>query len=221
MRRIVLAAGHTHHGVKFDARAGERHVELGGDAAGAAKRHRYLRAEFAHDELLGVVDGPAFGVEPLLGIGELVGDGWGRVAVDLHDEVVGDDAGLVGGCAGHRVADLEQVRFGVEAEHDADAAEAAFAVGLEVLELLLVEVFGVRVELPQPAVDHVFDELLAVVVREFAVVVGIDLGEHVDDLANEDVVLVWGRRAVADGEPNEHEGGNDQKPGEVAKGHSF
>ena len=104
-------------------------------------------------------------------------------------------------------------------EEDADAAEAPFVLGVEVAELLFVEVLRVLVEIGQAAVDHVLDELLPVVVRQLADIVLVDLGEHLDNLPDQPVVPVRRGRAVADRQPQPDERRDRQQPQQVSQRH--
>ena len=70
------------------------------------------------------------------------------------------------------------------------AAELALGLVVELLVLVRVDVLRVRVEPVEPAVDHVLDELLLLLVVEWPDEVLVDLGEHVHDGADELVVLV-------------------------------
>ena len=183
----------------------ERHVLVGRIAPGAADREYHLRARFTGDELAGVGDR-----DPL-----------GGLVADLHDELGRDDPGLVGRRLRHRVIDLEELRGRVDGQKDADTAETPLAVGLELLELVGVEVLGVRVEFVQPAVDHALDEILPLLIGQLAVEVRVHLGHHVHDLADALVVPVRRRGAVADRQPQSDQRGHHQEPDQVPKWHVY
>ena len=78
----------------------------------------------------------------------------------LTISVAGQDAGLVGRRADHRTDDRQLAAIlPVVADLDADAAELALALLLELLVFLRIDVVRVRIEPFQAAVDHVLDEL--------------------------------------------------------------
>src|SRR5262249_15485962 len=143
-------------------------------------------------------------------------------AVDLEDDVAGHDAGLVGWGADHGADDGELTTLlTVVADVDADAAELALGVLVELLVVAGVDVLRVRVEAFQPAVDHVLDELAFAVGVDVNDVLLADLVEHVHEEANEFVVLVLlpGGGAVRHRQAQQGNGGDAQQPEQVPARH--
>jgi hypothetical protein len=86
-----------------------------------------------------------------LELGGIVGLAGGMV-FDFGDDVAGEDALAEGGGAGNGLFDLEEFVEGIEADLDAQAAELALGVALELLEALFGDVVAVVVELAEDAV---------------------------------------------------------------------
>src|SRR5262249_7200392 len=80
---------------------------------------------------------------------------------------------------------------------------------------------GMRIEVVEPAVDHVLDQLALGVTVQLADVVLVHLVEDVDEEADHVVVLVLGPRggAVRDGETKHCDRGDAKQPGEVPARH--
>ena len=76
-----------------------------------------------------------------------------------------------------------------------------------------------RVELVQPAVDHVLDKLLPFVVVQFADVVRIHFRQDLDDLADELIVLVRRRALQPIDQAEADEAGDHQEPDQIPKRH--
>ena len=79
------------------------------------------------------------------------------LAVDLGDDVVGEDAGAGGGRLVDRGDDLDEAVF--HRDLDAEAAELAAGLHLHVAEALGIHVARMRIEGGQHAVDGRFDQL--------------------------------------------------------------
>ena len=145
----------------------------------------------------------------------------GRLVVDLDDDVAGQDPRLVRGRADHGADDHRQTAAWIDAKLNAHAAEVAFGLRIELLELVGVHVFRIRIEPIEPAVDHVFDELLFLFVVEGSHEVLIDFGEHVHDGADQLVLLVAlaGRRGEREAHAQDHGQRDGDYPGEVVSRH--
>jgi hypothetical protein len=110
---------------------------------------------------------------------------------------------------------------GVDADMNADAAEDALALPLELLVLLGVEVARVRVEPFQAEVDHVLDEFPLALVVELADVIRVDLRQYLGEQSNHLQVFLLRllRRAVGQGQSYQHQQGHGDEPGQVPTGH--
>ena len=142
----------------------------------------------------------------------------GRFAVDLDDEVAGQDAGLVGRRAGHRADDRQLAAvLAIEADLNADAAELALALLLELLVLARRDVRRVRIEPFESAVDHVLDQFAFALRLDVHDVAFAHLVQHVHHEADQFVVLVLlaGGGAVGDGDAEQGHGGDAQQPVQV------
>ncbi len=142
----------------------------------------------------------------------------GRFAVDFEDEVAGQDAGLVGGGADHGTDNGQLAAIlPIRADLDADAAELALALLLELLVLARRNVGRVRIEPFQPAVNHVLDELAFPVLIDIHDVVLPDLVQHINHQADQFVILVLlaGGSAVGDGQSEHGHGGDGEQPEQV------
>jgi hypothetical protein len=122
--------------------------------------------------------------------GVVEGQADNRLAVDGGEEVAGLDASAEGGRAIHRGHDFHEAVL--RGDFDAEAAVFAGSLGLHVLEVVGVEIAGVRVKRGEHAVDRGFDRFRLV---EFGDVVGLRLG---DDLG-EQLELLEGLRSLFGG----------------------
>lgn len=112
----------------------------------------------------------------------------GRLAVDLHDQVAGLDAGAGRGGVVDRRDHLDEAVFA--ADLDAQAAELAAGAFLQLGEVLRAEVGGVRVEVAEHALDGVLQQGL--------VVHWLDIGGlHPVENLGEGTQLVEGQRGTA------------------------
>jgi hypothetical protein len=142
----------------------------------------------------------------------------GRLAVDLEDDVAGEDACLVGGGADHGADDGQKSAvLAVEADLDAGAAELALALLVELLVVARVDVRRVGVEALQPAVDHVLDQLALAVGGDVHDVLLPHLVEDVHHQAHQLVILVAlaRRSAVGDRQAEDAGGGDAEQPVQV------
>ena len=135
---------------------------------------------------------------------------FGRLSVDLHDEIARENARLVSRGPDHRRDDLEPVQLGVHADLNADAAETSLDLPLELPPLARVDERRVRVEVLEHPLQRALEQLAAI---DGPNVVGLHLldGVHEDAVKLHHLVLWLG--AVA-GLPAEQGDRADQGKGE-------
>ena len=115
----------------------------------------------------------------------------GGLAVDLEDDVAGQDARLVGGCAGHGANDREPAaRLRVGADVDADTAELALARLGELLVFLGIDVGGMGIEPFEAALNHVSDEPFFAILVDRRHVVLAHLMKRINHETDHFIVLV-------------------------------
>ena len=134
------------------------------------------------------------------------------LAVDLGDQVTGQNASLFGGRVEHRRDHLDE--FVLHRDLDAEAAIFTLCLGAHVRGILGVHEGGVRIERGQHAVDRVLDQLL---VFGFLDIIGAHALEDVTEDRKLLVGVCAGRirghhEAVAG--QDQHRGGAHQASGE-------
>ena len=146
------------HRLDLDVGAGELHVE--GLAALAADRELDIAVDGTAHLLHGLVQRQSLHL----------------LAVDLHDVVVRLDPGARGGRVVDRRDDLDEAVL--HGDLDAEAAELAAHLRLQVAKILRIEIARVRIERAQHAVDGGLDELLVVRLLD---IVGADTLQHLSE----------------------------------------
>src|SRR5262249_30185618 len=145
------------------------------------------------------------------------------LAVNFENEVSGQNTSFVSRCADHWARNLEQSRLPIQVDLDAHASERTFAGFLECLEIIGIEIRGIRVEPLQTAVDHVFDKLLPLFRSQFANIVVIDFGQNVDQEILQFIMLllvlaaVW--RTKRDGQTDNDDRRKSEQPSKVPARH--
>ncbi len=134
-----------------------------------------------------------------------------RLAVEMGDDVVGHDAGLVRGRVVDRGDHLDQAVL--HRDLDAEPAELAAGLHLHVAEALGVHVARMRIEPGEHAVDRRFDQLGVLGLLD---VVGAHPLEHVAEQA-ELPVGVGGSRACARAVEHDPRLGGDERQGRTCR----
>src|ERR1043166_9228771 len=155
-------------GVHLDAGALER-VIFDLAAGGSKNAQGNLGARFAPQPFDGVLEGKFLRA----------------FAVDLDDAIARHDAGAETRCVFHR-RDYGQILVLVELHHDADAAELAFGVLLQLVKFARIHEFAVRIERAQHSLQRAMDELG---VSEFAAI-DVFLFHLFENVGEEFVVIV-------------------------------